>query len=116
MGNIIECNSLTVRHKAPQLFTILRFLFRRANGSVIGPDGVGKSTLLSLIAGERVMQKGQLQVLGGDMRDEKHRAAICSDIAYMPQGLKNISHAVCRESLQFFAKLLGTIVLSVVRE
>ncbi|MEC9430790.1 MAG: ribosome-associated ATPase/putative transporter RbbA, partial [Pseudomonadota bacterium] len=76
---------------------------------VIGPDGVGKSTLLSLIAGERVMQKGQLQVLGGDMRDEKHRAAICSDIAYMPQGLgKNLYPTLSvEENLQFFAKLFG---------
>jgi len=70
---------------------------------------VGKSTLLSLIAGERVMQKGQLQVLGGDMRDEKHRAAICSDIAYMPQGLgKNLYPTLSvEENLQFFAKLFG---------
>ena len=110
MGNIIECNSLTVRYKSPTAIHNLALSIPAGlTVGVIGPDGVGKSTLLSLIAGERVMQKGQLQVLGGDMRDEKHRAAICSDIAYMPQGLgKNLYPSLSvEENLQFFAKLFG---------
>ncbi|MFH0267357.1 ribosome-associated ATPase/putative transporter RbbA [Vibrio rumoiensis] len=110
MGNIIECNSLTVRYKSTTAIHNLALSIPAGlTVGVIGPDGVGKSTLLSLIAGERVMQKGQLQVLGGDMRDEKHRAAICSDIAYMPQGLgKNLySTLSVEENLQFFAKLFG---------
>ena len=110
MGNIIECNSLTVRYKSTTAIHNLALSIPAGlTVGVIGPDGVGKSTLLSLIAGERVMQKGQLQVLGGDMRDEKHRAAICSDIAYMPQGLgKNLYPTLSvEENLQFFAKLFG---------
>ena len=106
MGNIIECNSLTVRYKSTTAIHNLTLSIPAGlTVGVIGPDGVGKSTLLSLIAGERVMQKGQLQVLGGDMRDEKHRAAICSDIAYMPQGLgKNLYPTLSvEENLQFFA-------------
>ncbi|MBR4957081.1 MAG: ATP-binding cassette domain-containing protein, partial [Lentisphaeria bacterium] len=54
---------------------------------LIGPDGVGKSTLLSLVTGAHVMQTGSLLVLGGDMRDPEHRNRICPKIAYMPQGL-----------------------------
>jgi len=110
MGNIIECNSLTVRYKSTTAIHNLALSIPAGlTVGVIGPDGVGKSTLLSLIAGERVMQKGQLQVLGGDMRDEKHRAAICSDIAYVPQGLgKNLYPTLSvEENLQFFAKLFG---------
>ena len=110
MGNIIECNSLTVRYKSTTAIHNLTLSIPAGlTVGVIGPDGVGKSTLLSLIAGERVMQKGQLQALGGDMRDEKHRAAICSDIAYMPQGLgKNLYPTLSvEENLQFFAKLFG---------
>ena len=54
---------------------------------VIGPDGVGKSTLLALIAGVRKIQTGKVMALGGDMADEHHRRASYGGIAYMPQGL-----------------------------
>ena len=36
---------------------------------VIGPDGVGKSTLLALIAGVRKIQQGKVAVFDGDMAD-----------------------------------------------
>ena len=36
---------------------------------LIGPDGVGKSSLLSLLAGARAVQQGVIKVLGGDMSD-----------------------------------------------
>src|SRR3974377_1789201 len=52
-------------------------------GGVIGPDGVGKSTLLSIVAGARQIQSGRVFVLGGDIADPAHRYAICSRIAYM---------------------------------
>jgi ribosome-dependent ATPase len=35
----------------------------------IGPDGVGKSTLLSIITGARQVQSGSVFVLDGDIRD-----------------------------------------------
>ncbi len=38
---------------------------------LIGPDGVGKSSLLSLSAGARVMEPGGVMVLGGDLRDRR---------------------------------------------
>ena len=76
---------------------------------LIGPDGVGKSTLLSLITGAHAMQEGSLTVLGGDMRDAKHRNRICPKIAYMPQGLgKNLYFTLTvEENLQFFGRLFG---------
>src|SRR5215472_18883266 len=54
---------------------------------IIGPDGAGKSTLLALMAGSKKLQEGQVEALGGDMRDVRHRRAVCPKIAYMPQGL-----------------------------
>ena len=54
---------------------------------LIGPDGVGKSSLLSLISGARQVQDGTVEVLGGDMRQRHHRNQVCPRIAYMPQGL-----------------------------
>ena len=77
---------------------------------LIGPDGVGKSTLLSLVTGAHAMQKGgTLNVLGGDMRDADHRERICPKVAYMPQGLgKNLYFTLTvEENLQFFARLFG---------
>ena len=76
---------------------------------LIGPDGVGKSSLLALLAGARALQEGQVQVLGGDMAQRTHREAICPRIAYMPQGLgKNLYPTLSvEENLQFFARLFG---------
>ena len=58
---------------------------------LIGPDGVGKSTLMGLIAGSKKIQAGSVNVLGGDMAESAHRDAACPRIAFMPQGLgKNL--------------------------
>ncbi len=75
----------------------------------IGPDGVGKSSLLAVIAGARQIQAGAVEVLGGDMRSKAHRAAICPRIAYMPQGLgKNLYPDLSiRENIEFFGRLFG---------
>ncbi|CAM7739936.1 ribosome-associated ATPase/putative transporter RbbA [Citrobacter freundii] len=76
---------------------------------LIGPDGVGKSSLLSLISGARVIEHGNVMVLGGDMRDPKHRRDVCPRIAWMPQGLgKNLYHTLSvYENVDFFARLFG---------
>ncbi len=76
---------------------------------IIGPDGVGKSSMLSLLAGARAVQEGLVEVLGGDMRNNKHRSLVCNDIAFMPQGLgKNLYPTLSiEEHLQYFGKLFG---------
>ena len=76
---------------------------------LIGPDGVGKSSLLSLIAGARAIEQGNVMVIGGDMRDVHHRREVCPKIAWMPQGLgKNLYHTLSvYENVDFFARLFG---------
>ncbi|MCE0415798.1 ribosome-associated ATPase/putative transporter RbbA [Klebsiella pneumoniae] len=76
---------------------------------LIGPDGVGKSSLLSLIAGARIIEQGNVMVLGGDMRDMHHRREVCPKIAWMPQGLgKTLYHTLSvYENVDFFARLFG---------
>ncbi len=76
---------------------------------LIGPDGVGKSTLLALIAGVRRLQGGELRVLGTDLRSASARREVCPRIAYMPQGLGGNLYPTLsvRENIDFFARLFG---------
>ncbi len=84
-------------------------LYQGTLAGLIGPDGVGKSSLLSLIAGARVVQDGDVEVFGGDMRDARHRSSISRRIAYMPQGLgKNLYPTLSVvENVEFFGRLFG---------
>jgi ribosome-dependent ATPase len=76
---------------------------------IIGPDGAGKSTLLALMAGSKKMQEGKIDVLGGDMRQLRHRRAVCPKIAYMPQGLgKNLYLELSvHDNVDFMAQRVG---------
>ena len=76
---------------------------------LIGPDGVGKSTLLALIAGVRKIQFGEVIVLDGNMADEHHRRASYGRIAYMPQGLgRNLYPTLSvSDNIDFFGRLFG---------
>lgn len=76
---------------------------------LVGPDGVGKSSLLALVAGAKRIQHGRILVLGGDMADVRHRREICPRIAYMPQGLgRNLYPDLSvRENIEFFGRLFG---------
>ena len=51
---------------------------------LIGPDGVGKSSLLALLSGARKVPQGRVEVLGGDMSKTAHRNAVCPRIACIP--------------------------------
>ena len=80
-----------------------------ATVGLIGPDGVGKSTLLSLIAGVKIIQSGQINVLGGNMADKQARQALSHRIAFMPQGLgRNLYPTLSvYENIDFHARLFG---------
>ena len=76
---------------------------------LIGPDGVGKSTLLGIIAGVRKLQAGTCQVLDTDMANTRARRQVCERIAYMPQGLGgNLYPSLSvAENVDFFGRLFG---------
>ncbi len=75
----------------------------------IGPDGVGKSSLLALLAGIRKIQTGSITLLGDDLRKARHRRMLCQRIAYMPQGLgRNLYMTLSVfENIDFFGRLFG---------
>ncbi len=76
---------------------------------LIGPDGVGKSSLLALVSGARQIQQGRVEVLGGDIGERHFRASVLPRIAYMPQGLgKNLYPTLSVfENVDFFGRLFG---------
>jgi len=76
---------------------------------LIGPDGVGKSSLLALVAGARRIQAGHLEVMGGDMGSRAFRTRTQPRIAYMPQGLgRNLYPTLSVvENVDFFGRLFG---------
>ena len=75
----------------------------------VGPDGVGKSSVLSLISGARQIQSGTVHVLGGDMANAAYRSVLFPRIAFMPQGLgRNLYPDLSvRENIAFFSRLFG---------
>ena len=101
-----------VTHRYGAVFALDRVTLEISSGLIvglIGPDGVGKSSLLSIAAGARKIQTGKVEVLGADMADVKQRAVLCPRIAYMPQGLgKNLYPDLSvRENIEFFGRLFG---------
>jgi len=76
---------------------------------LVGPDGVGKSSLLALISGVRKIQHGTVEVLDGDIGKTRHRTQVCPRIAYMPQGLgRNLYMTLSVfENMDFFGRLFG---------
>ena len=77
--------------------------------AVVGPDGVGKSTMLGLIAGARALQSGEITVLGARMGDRRAREAVFGRIAFMPQGLgRNLYPTLSvLENIDFIGRLHG---------
>jgi len=96
-GSVTALDSISAEIPASQLV------------GLIGPDGVGKSSLLAILAGAREIQEGGVLVLGADISSAVARALICPRIAYMPQGLgKNLYPDLSvRENIEFFARLFG---------
>lgn len=76
---------------------------------IIGPDGVGKSTLLGMIAGAKKIQHGRVEVFGKSLASRQVREELCRRVAYMPQGLgKNLYPTLSvMENIRFFARLFG---------
>src|SRR6516162_1612382 len=76
---------------------------------VIGPDGVGKSTLLGLIAGVKTIQQGEVAVFDQDLANSETLREIRGRIAYMPQGLgRNLYPTLSVfENIDFFGRLFG---------
>jgi ribosome-dependent ATPase len=109
-GAVVSLKNVTQRYKKVVALDDLT-LDIPANKMIglIGPDGVGKSTLLAIIAGVRKMQAGNVRVLEGNIADARFRDSVASRIAYLPQGLgKNLYPTLSiTENADFFGRLFG---------
>jgi ribosome-dependent ATPase len=96
-GSVVALNGISL--EVPQGLMI----------GIIGPDGVGKSTLMALMAGSKKLQQGKMTVLDGDIADLRHRQRVCPRIAYMPQGLgQNLYLELSvHDNVDFMARLFG---------
>lgn len=108
--NTVSIQNLSHRYgKTIALDDVSLDIPKGATVGLIGPDGVGKSTLLSLMAGVKVIQDGRVEVLGGDMADKDVRRDLSHRIAFMPQGLgRNLYPTLSvYENIDFHARLFG---------
>ena len=108
--NTVSIQNLSHRYgKTLALDGVSLDISKGATVGLIGPDGVGKSTLLSLMAGVKVIQDGRVEVLGGDMADKDVRRDLSHRIAFMPQGLgRNLYPTLSvYENIDFHARLFG---------
>jgi ribosome-dependent ATPase len=106
----VEASGVTHRYGAVSAVANVSLAIPAGSATaVVGPDGVGKSTLLALIAGVRRLQSGTIRTLGGDIASRAHRDAVAARIAYMPQGLgRNLYPSLSVvENIDFFGRLFG---------
>ena len=72
---------------------------------LVGPDGAGKSTTISCLAGLLVPSAGEVRVLGEDPRGRSSRAR--ERLGLMPQQYSLYGDLSIEENLRFFSRLFG---------
>ncbi|TCP97273.1 ribosome-dependent ATPase [Cricetibacter osteomyelitidis] len=108
--NAVSITNLSHRYGDTQALNMLSLNIKQgATVGLVGPDGVGKSTLLSLIAGVKIIQTGQVTVLGGNIAEKSSREKQLPRIAFMPQGLGHNLYPTLTisENIEFHANLFG---------
>ncbi len=72
---------------------------------LLGPNGAGKTTTLRMICGLLEPTRGEIYVLGHDVRRERKR--VLRFIGYVPQRFSLYEDLTVYENLKFFASLYG---------
>ncbi|MBO7554662.1 MAG: ATP-binding cassette domain-containing protein, partial [Neisseriaceae bacterium] len=108
MTPILTLSHLTHRYgKTLAVDDVSLTIHQGATVALVGPDGVGKSTLLSLIAGTKKQQTGESVVLGKTPKNQRDRNLLNFQVAFMPQGLgRNLYPTLTViENIDFAARL-----------
>jgi ABC-2 type transport system ATP-binding protein len=71
----------------------------------LGPNGAGKSTTIKMLTGLLAPSKGQMLVLGKDLRDPKQALEAKSRVGVIPEDLALFDNLTAREYLMFIGRM-----------
>lgn len=72
---------------------------------LLGPNGAGKSTTINIMCGLLSMDKGKIEILGKDIKEEAY--FIKKNIGVVPQDIAIYEDLTALENVKFFASLYG---------
>jgi ABC-2 type transport system ATP-binding protein len=71
----------------------------------LGPNGAGKSTTIKMLTGLLAPSKGEILVLGHDMRDPKHALEAKRHVGVIAENLSLFDNLTAREYLTFVGRM-----------
>jgi len=71
----------------------------------LGPNGAGKSTTIKMLTGLLAPSRGQVLVLGKDMRDPRESLEVKSRVGVVPEELALFDNLTAREYLTFIGRM-----------
>jgi ABC-2 type transport system ATP-binding protein len=71
----------------------------------LGPNGAGKSTTIKMLTGLLAPSRGEVLVLGKDMRDRRESLEAKRRIGVVPEDLALFDYLTAREYLTFFGRM-----------
>src|SRR5947209_19081298 len=71
----------------------------------LGPNGAGKSTTIKMLTGLLAPSKGQILVLGKNMRDPREALEAKSHVGVVPEDLALFDNLTAREYLTFVGRM-----------
>lgn len=92
-GPIVAVDSLSLQVKKGEMFAL------------VGPDGVGKTTLIRMVCGIVKPDEGELSVMGFDVR--KNIDDVKNRIGYLSQKFSLYGDLTVDENIEFFAEIHG---------
>ena len=115
---VLEARGITYQHPSATVPLLYRFALRIERGdriAIIGPSGVGKSTLIEVLLGLREIQEGTVLCNGQPIQEIRN--ALWHIVGYVPQQVSLIDGSV-RENIGFGldTKFLDTRHLSRLEE
>lgn len=106
MGNAIEIASLGKAYSGKPALKEISFEVREGICfGLLGPNGAGKSTTMKILSGLLDPDRGNVRVLGRDIR--KSEAQIREKVGYVPQSITLYEKLSAYDNLQFFGEMYG---------